>query len=90
VMLVCLLCCVVLWCGVVWCGVVCVYTLTRSLHTHTHTHTHTFTHTSTTVKRSLCTCAHPPTHPQAFYKDPQRYAYTFQNYVFLTRMMQAR
>ena len=24
----------------------------------------------------------------AFYKDPQRYAYTFQNYVFLTRMMQ--
>ncbi|KAI8468469.1 MAG: P-loop containing nucleoside triphosphate hydrolase protein [Monoraphidium minutum] len=26
----------------------------------------------------------------AFYKDPQRYAYTFQNYVFLTRMMQER
>jgi hypothetical protein len=26
----------------------------------------------------------------AFYKEPQRYAYTFQNYVFLTRVMQAR
>ncbi len=24
-----------------------------------------------------------------FYKEPQRYAYTFQNYVFLTRVMQA-
>ena len=24
----------------------------------------------------------------AFYKDPERYAYTFQNYVFLTRVMQ--
>ncbi|KAK9843834.1 hypothetical protein WJX81_008356 [Elliptochloris bilobata] len=24
----------------------------------------------------------------AFYKEPQRYAYTFQNYVFLTRVMQ--
>ena len=24
----------------------------------------------------------------AFYKDPKRYAYTFQNYVFLTRCMQ--
>ena len=23
-----------------------------------------------------------------FYQDPQRFAYTFQNYVFLTRMMQ--
>ena len=26
----------------------------------------------------------------AFYKDPGRYAYTFQNYVFVTRMMQER
>ncbi len=26
----------------------------------------------------------------AFYKEPQRYAYTFQNYVFVTRMMQVR
>lgn len=25
----------------------------------------------------------------AFYRDPQRYAYTFQNYVFLSRCMQA-
>ena len=25
----------------------------------------------------------------AFYKSPQRFAYTFQNYVFVTRMMQA-
>ena len=24
----------------------------------------------------------------AFYKQPERYAYTFQNYVFLTRCMQ--
>ena len=23
-----------------------------------------------------------------FYQNPQRFAYTFQNYVFLTRMMQ--
>ncbi|CAK0784012.1 hypothetical protein CVIRNUC_007215 [Coccomyxa viridis] len=27
---------------------------------------------------------------EAFYKDPSRFAYTFQNYVFLTRLMQAR
>ncbi len=27
---------------------------------------------------------------EAFYKNPERYAYTFQNYVFLTRMMQVR
>lgn len=26
----------------------------------------------------------------AFYADPQRYAYTFQNYVFVTRVMQER
>lgn len=26
----------------------------------------------------------------AFYSDPQRYAYTFQNYVFVTRVMQER
>ena len=32
----------------------------------------------------------PPALAQAFYSDPKRYAYTFQNYVFLTRMMQAR
>ena len=25
----------------------------------------------------------------AFYKEPERFAYTFQNYVFVTRMMQA-
>jgi Deoxynucleoside kinase len=25
---------------------------------------------------------------QQFYDDPQRYAYTFQNYVFITRVMQ--
>ena len=25
---------------------------------------------------------------QAFYDTPDRYAYTFQNYVFVTRMMQ--
>lgn len=25
-----------------------------------------------------------------FYSDPQRYAYTFQNYVFITRVMQVR
>ena len=25
-----------------------------------------------------------------FYKDPQRYAYTFQSYVFVTRLLQAR
>lgn len=24
----------------------------------------------------------------AFYREPQRYAYTFQNYVFVTRVMQ--
>lgn len=24
----------------------------------------------------------------AFYRDPERYAYTFQNYVFVTRVMQ--
>ena len=24
----------------------------------------------------------------AFYKEPERYAYTFQNYVFVTRMLQ--
>ncbi len=36
--------------------------------------------------------AHGPAHNMldAFYKEPQRYAYTFQNYVFLTRVMQAR
>lgn len=27
---------------------------------------------------------------ESFYKDPQRYAYTFQNYVFFTRMLQVR
>ena len=27
---------------------------------------------------------------EAFYQDPQRYAYTFQNYVFITRMMAER
>lgn len=27
---------------------------------------------------------------EAFYKNPERYAYTFQNYVFVTRLMQAR
>ncbi|GAQ83246.1 deoxynucleoside kinase [Klebsormidium nitens] len=27
---------------------------------------------------------------ESFYKDPQRYAYTFQNYVFFTRMLQAQ
>lgn len=26
----------------------------------------------------------------AFYAEPQRYAYTFQNYVFVTRVMQER
>jgi deoxyadenosine/deoxycytidine kinase len=26
----------------------------------------------------------------AFYADPSRYAYTFQNYVFVTRVMQER
>ena len=26
----------------------------------------------------------------AFYRDPERYAYTFQNYVFLTRCMQVQ
>ena len=25
---------------------------------------------------------------EAFYKNPERYAYTFQNYVFVTRLMQ--
>ena len=25
-----------------------------------------------------------------FYKDPERYAYTFQNYVFMTRFLQER
>ena len=25
---------------------------------------------------------------EAFYKDPSRFAYTFQNYVFVTRLMQ--
>lgn len=25
-----------------------------------------------------------------FYQNPQRFAYTFQNYVFLTRMVQVR
>ena len=25
---------------------------------------------------------------EAFYKDPGRFAYTFQNYVFVTRLMQ--
>jgi deoxyadenosine/deoxycytidine kinase len=25
---------------------------------------------------------------QQFYDNPQRYAYTFQNYVFITRVMQ--
>ena len=27
---------------------------------------------------------------QMFYQDPPRYAYTFQNYVFMTRVMQVR
>ncbi|CAI7832671.1 unnamed protein product [Closterium sp. NIES-54] len=27
---------------------------------------------------------------EAFYEEPERYAYTFQNYVFVTRMMQER
>ncbi len=27
---------------------------------------------------------------EAFYNNPERYAYTFQNYVFVTRLMQAR
>eukprot|EP00850_Spirogloea_muscicola_P008875 SM000048S16587 [mRNA] locus=s48:664225:666559:+ [translate_table: standard] len=27
---------------------------------------------------------------EAFYKEPQRFAYTFQNYVFVTRMMQEK
>ena len=27
---------------------------------------------------------------EAFYKNPERYAYTFQNYVFVTRLMQVR
>lgn len=27
---------------------------------------------------------------EQFYRDPERYAYTFQNYVFITRVMQAR
>jgi hypothetical protein len=37
-----------------------------------------------------CRTQHPTGNEiaQAFYKEPQRYAYTFQNYVFLTRMMQ--
>lgn len=26
---------------------------------------------------------------QMFYREPARYAYTFQNYVFMTRVMQA-
>lgn len=26
---------------------------------------------------------------EAFYRNPERYAYTFQNYVFVTRLMQA-
>lgn len=26
----------------------------------------------------------------AFYQNPERFAYTFQNYVFVTRVMQAR
>lgn len=25
-----------------------------------------------------------------FYKDPEKYAYTFQNYVFMSRVMQVR
>lgn len=25
-----------------------------------------------------------------FYQDPQKYAYTFQNYVFMSRVMQVR
>ncbi len=27
---------------------------------------------------------------EAFYRNPERYAYTFQNYVFVTRLMQVR
>lgn len=27
---------------------------------------------------------------ESFYKEPERYAYTFQNYVFVTRLMQER
>ena len=27
---------------------------------------------------------------EQFYSDPQRYAYTFQNFVFITRVMQVR
>lgn len=27
---------------------------------------------------------------EAFYQNPERYAYTFQNYVFVTRLMQVR
>lgn len=27
---------------------------------------------------------------ESFYQDPERYAYTFQNYVFVTRLMQER
>ena len=27
---------------------------------------------------------------EAFYNSPERFAYTFQNYVFVTRMMQVK
>ena len=32
----------------------------------------------------------PPSFLSQFYANPERYAYTFQNYVFVTRMMQER
>ncbi|CAN6881974.1 unnamed protein product [Brassica oleracea var. botrytis] len=32
----------------------------------------------------------PALEQDAFYSDPQRYAYTFQNYVFVTRLIQEK